>query len=106
MDIHELAKKAYDRAVAQKNLEEKQLGRMSLTHANGIWLCNAELICLLQSYQNRKEIVLIDSYNIPRKINPTELLELAQKRHQEVLNDWLIEYAELAKIRTARNAVE
>jgi hypothetical protein len=106
MDIHELAKKSYDRALAQKNLEEKQLSRMTIAHANGIWICNAELICLLHSYKNLKEIILLDSNKIPRKVDPEKLLELVQKRHQEILNDWLNEYTALTKIRTVNHVFE
>jgi hypothetical protein len=106
MDIQELTKKSYDRALAQKNLEEKQLSRMTLAYASGIWLCNSELICLLHSYKHKKEVVLIDSNKIPRKVDPEKLLELVQERHQEVLNDWFNEYASLIKIRTAKHVLE
>lgn len=106
MDIQELAKKSYDRVLTQKRLEETQMSRLSLAHANGIWLCDANLICLLQSYKDQTEIVLLDSYKIPRKINPNELLIEVQRRHQEVLNDWLIEYNKLAKIRTINHVLE
>jgi hypothetical protein len=106
MDIHELAKKSYDRALAQKNLEEKQLSRMTLAHANGIWICNSELICLLQSYKHEKEVILLDSNKIPRKVEPSSFLELVQARHQEILNDWLNDYAALIKIRTVNHVFE
>lgn len=106
MDIQDLANKSYDRALAQKNLEETQMSRMPLAYASGIWLCNTDLICLLHSYKHVNEVILLDSNKIPRKINPTELLELVQKRHQEILNDWLIEYNNLAKIRTIRHVLE
>lgn len=106
MDIHDLAKKSYDRALAQKNLEEKQMGRMVLTYENGIWICDTVLITLLQSYKDQESIVILDSNKIPRKINTTELLDMVQKRHQEVMNDWLIEYSNLVKIRTAKHVLE
>jgi hypothetical protein len=106
MDIQNLSKKSYDRVLAQKILEEKQLARMLLAHANGMWICDANLICLLQSYKHLDEIILLDSNKIPRKINPSELMQLVQTRHQEVLNDWLIEYNNLIKIRTIKHVLE
>jgi hypothetical protein len=106
MDIQDLSTKSYDRALAQKNLEEKQLGRMLLAHANGIWICDPNLISLLMSYKNYNEIILLDANKIPRKVSPTELLELVQTRHQEVLNDWFIEYNNLIKIRTIKHVLE
>ena len=57
MDIQDLAQKSYDRILAQKNLEEKQSGRMLLTYANGMWICDVDLICLLESYKDRSKIV-------------------------------------------------
>lgn len=106
MDLQDLAQKSYDRALAQKNLEEKQLGRMLLAYANGMWLCNPELICLLHSYKDQESVVLMDSYKIPRKVKPIEMLAQVQRRHQEVMNDWLIEYNDLIKIRTIRHVLE
>lgn len=106
MDIQDLAKKSYDRTLAQKNLEEKQIGRLIITYENGIWICDTNLICTLQSYQDNNEIVLLDNNKIPRKINPKDMLRIAQQRHQEVLNDWLIEYNNLTKIRTIRHVLE
>lgn len=107
MDIQDLVKKSYDRALAQKNLEEKQLSRLVITYASGIWVCDANLICLLQSFRNHdNEVIILDSNKIPRKINPIELLRLVQQRHQEILNDWLIEYNNLAKIRSITHVLE
>ena len=106
MDIQELAQKSYDRVLAQKNLEEKQLSRLIVTYANGMWVCDTNLICLLYSFSDLEEVVLLDSNKIPRKVNRNELLNIVQKRHQEVLNDWLIEYNNLAKIRTIRHVLE
>jgi hypothetical protein len=106
MDIQELSKLSYDRVLAQKNLEERQIGRLTVAYSNGVWICNESLICLLQSYQNIEEVVLLDSNKIPRKVKPTEFLKIVQQRHQEVLNDWLIEYNSLSKIRTIRHVLE
>lgn len=104
-DIKELAKLSYDRKLAQKNLEEKQMARLTIAYASGLWQVDPILISMLSSYSDQSEIILLDANKIPRKINPTELLTLAKQRHQEVLNDWCNEYNELAKIRTATHAI-
>lgn len=107
MDIQDLSTKSYDRALAQKHLQETQLSRLIITFANGMWVCDPLLICTLESYKNfNSEIVLLDSNNIPRKVNPVEFLVFAKKRHQEILNDWLVEYNNLAKIRTIKHVLE
>ena len=105
MDIQELSKKSYDRVLAQKNLEEKQMGRLLLPFANGLWICDTNLITLLHTYKDDDSVVLLDSYKIPRRVNPNELLSLVKKRHQEVMNDWLIEYNKLSQIRTAKHVL-
>jgi hypothetical protein len=61
---------------------------------------------LLYSFQNQDEIILLDSNKIPRKVNTKEFLDIAKARYQEVLNDWLIEYNQLAKVRTIRHVLE
>ncbi len=106
MDIKELAKLSYDRTLAQKQLEERQQSRLLLTYENGIWICDTNLICLLHSYVHLEYIVILDSCKIPRKIHVNTLLKLVQERHQEILNDWLVEYNKLAKIRTIKHVLE
>jgi hypothetical protein len=41
------------------------------------------------------EIVLIDLYENPVKVDSKELLALSQERWNEQMNAWLIEYTEL-----------
>lgn len=105
-DIKELAKLSYDRVLAQKNLEEKQLSRLLLAHAGGLWKIDPTLINLLMCYKELDEIILLDSSNIPRKVKTSELLSIAKQRYQEVLNDWHVEYSRLAKIRTVNHVLE
>jgi hypothetical protein len=45
------------------------------------------------------DIVIVDLYGNPVKINPTELQYLALGRWQEQMNAWLLEYEELGKKR-------
>ena len=103
-DLRQRARAAYDRALAQKNLKERMSSRMTLAHAGGLWICDPTLIATLESYMHETEIVLLDSQDIPRKIKVDELQYLVKQRHQEIMNEWLMEYAELSKIRTAKDA--
>lgn len=102
-ELRERAKLAYDRTLAQKNLLERMSARMVLAHAGGLWNCDTVLIATLASYADQEEIALLDSHNIPKKINVKELLGLVKQRHQEIMNEWLIEHAKLANIRTAKD---
>lgn len=103
-DIREQARLAYDRNLAQKNLRERMSARMILAYAGGLWVCDQTLLSLLNCYQEEAEIVILDSQEIPRKVNVSEFLLLVKQRHQECLNEWLIEYQNLSKVRTAKDA--
>ena len=76
---------------------------MVIAHAGGLWVCDQTLIAMLHCYQDQSEITLLDSQNIPRKIDPGLLIIKVKQRHQEIMNAWLIAYAELAKVRTAKD---
>lgn len=103
-DIREQARLAYDRTLAQKNLRERMSSRMILAHAGGLWNCDQNLITMLTCYQNEESVVLLDIHDIPRKLIPSELLSAVKQRHQECLNEWLIEYHNLSRIRTVKDA--
>lgn len=102
-DLKQRANLAYDRALAQKNLHERMSTRMFVTHAGGMWQCDTTLISALYCYQDCAEIVLLDCHQIPRKIVPSELLQLVKARHQEMMNEYMVEYARLALVRTAKS---
>ena len=103
-EIRERARLAYDRALAKKNLDERMSARMMLAHAGGLWRCDQSLMSLLMAYADQTSIVILDDQSIPRSIDPRELLSAVKQRHQEIMNEWLIAYADLAKIRTAKDA--
>ena len=102
-EIREQARAAYDRNLAQKNLNERMSARMTLAHANGLWRCDQDLLAILHCYSDQDEIVLLDSQDIPRKVQPLELFKAVKSRHQELMNEWLVAYAELARTRTAKD---
>ena len=44
------------------------------------------------------------AYNNPVEVNRTELLSLAKKRYQEIMNDWAWEWEQQKKVRKAGDA--
>ena len=102
-EIRAQARAAYDRNIAQKNLTERMSARMILAHAGGLWRCDQEFLSILNCYLHDDEVVLLDSQGVPRKIQPLELFNAAKMRNQEILNEWFVAYAELAKVRTAKD---
>ena len=102
-DLREQARAAYDRNLAQKNLTERMSARMILAHAGGLWRCDQEFLGILNCFLHDDEVVLLDSQGIPRKVQPLDLFTAVKMRHQEIMNEWLVAYAELAKVRTAKD---
>lgn len=102
-DLRQRANLAYDRALAQKNLHERMSARMFVTHAGGMWQCDTMLLSALYCYQDHSYIVLLDCHQIPRKIVPSELLQVVKSRHQELMNEYMVEYANLSSVRTAKD---
>lgn len=102
-EIRDQARAAYDRNLAQKNLAERMGARMILAHAGGLWRCDQQFLATLNCYLHDDEIVLLDDQGIPRKVQPLELFTAAKMRNQEIMNEWLVVYAELARTRTAKD---
>ena len=110
MDIESLrshAKAAFDRAAAKKNLAEQMRSRLTVTHRSGVFVVDAELFVLLDMYEDdgwNNETVLVDAYDTPILVNRQELRSLARQRYQEILNEWLVEWESLKKVRRAADA--
>jgi hypothetical protein len=102
MDTDQLishARGRFDHAVAKRVLKEKYQAKMIFAHAGGMWCAGPELLATLKFCTPDKEIVLLDLYDNPVKINTKELWNLAAERWQEQMNAWLVEYEELSKKR-------
>lgn len=99
MSIENLIESAWDRKQSQKNLEEKANSLLCIAHLGGMWRCDREFISFLHAMKDHKEIVIADIYNVPRKVDPEVLLDLAKSRYQYVMNNWMIEWNDLAKAR-------
>jgi hypothetical protein len=56
------------------------------------------MITFLSLYSN-EEIVLLDLYDTPVKVNADHLKDEMQKRWYEQMNAWLIEHEELSRQR-------
>jgi hypothetical protein len=56
-------------------------------------------LTLLTAVPVEDDIVLLDLYETPVKINPTELQYLVLSRWQEQMNAWLVEHTDQSKKR-------
>ncbi len=91
------ARARFDHVAAKRVLKEKYQARMLFAHAGGMWRAGPELLAMLQSVPVEDDIVILDLYENPIKINPLELQHLAHNRWQEQMNAWLVEHDELSK---------
>lgn len=97
-DIVTRIRTRFDHAAAKKTLQEKYESRMLFAHAGGMFKSTPEMITFL-SLHNGRDIVLLDVYNTPVKVNADTLRDEMQKRWYEQMNAWLVEWSELQKQR-------
>ena len=93
------ARARFDHAAARRLLEEKYEAKMLFAYNGGMWRAGPELLTLLQAIPVKDDIVLLDLYSTPVKINPAELQYLALDRWQEQMTAWLVEHTEQSKKR-------
>ena len=79
-------------------LKEKYQAKLIFAFGGGMWRAGPELISLLTGRTNI-DIVLMDLYDTPVRVNAPQLLALVEQRWQEQMNAWLAEYEELNKNR-------
>jgi hypothetical protein len=97
MDTNELiahSRARFDHAAARRVLKEKYQARLLFAYAGGMWQAGPELQVTLLTCPGT-EVVILDLYENPIKINTRELLTLSQQRWQEQMNAWLVEHQQL-----------
>jgi hypothetical protein len=92
------ARARFDHVAARRVLKEKYEARMLFAHSGGMWRAGPELIALLHSC-SEEQVVLLDLYETPIKVNILDLQLLAHSHWQEQMNSWLVEYEQLSKKR-------
>ena len=85
----------FEHASARRVLKEKYQAKMTFAHAGGMWTAGPELLSTLSYCVRDKDVVLLDLYETPVKVNTKELWNQAAERWQEVMNAWLTEYEQL-----------
>ena len=87
----------FEHAAARRTLKEKYQAKLTFAHAGGMWQAGPELLTTLKCCTGN--VVILDLYETPIKINAEEFYELVAERWQEQMNAWLTEYTELNKNR-------
>ena len=101
MDTNELishSRARFDHHQARIVLREKYQAKLTFAYGGGMWRAGPELQNTLLTCPGT-EAVLLDLYETPIKVDTRELMTLSQRRWQEQMNAWLVEYEELNRNR-------
>jgi hypothetical protein len=102
MDTDPIVKESRARFDHNRNkqvLKEKYEAKMLFAAFGGMWKAGPELLGITLVYGTANDIVLLDEYDTPCKVNPGELHIQTAKHYQEQLNAWLEEYNQLRRNR-------
>lgn len=88
----------FNHEAAKKILKEKYEAKMLFAYRGGMWRAGPELLSTINFCRitDDSEVVLLDLYENPIKIQTKELWNLAAQRWQEQMTAWLVEFEELS----------
>lgn len=89
------AKARFAHNSAKDYLREKYNAKLLVAEQGGLWKADQQTIAFLKEWQISDEVVLIDTFNNPVKVNRTKLLLVLQDTYQAVMNEWHDEWKEL-----------
>ena len=101
MSATELVKRARDRfsrVDGRQYLIEKYSNKLQVTYDGNLFQVSVELIAFLQ-LQQQDEVIILDIYSNPVKVNKAALLATMSDVYNSVLSEWYQEYTELSKLR-------
>lgn len=97
MDTKTLIREAHARFAhnsAKQLLQEKYKQKLIVASQGGLWKITPELLSFLKSTA-AEEMILLDSYENPIKVDVTELLNLLKNTYNTVMLAWYTEFEEL-----------
>jgi hypothetical protein len=92
------AKARFNHNSAKAYLKDKYESKLIVADQLGLWSANLATINFLTS-SNEDEIILIDNFNNPVKINRQSLLNKLNTVYKSTMEDWYAEWVELEKKR-------
>lgn len=97
MDTNELVKDVKARFninFQKQQLKEKYNARLIIADQGGLWKATPEIISFLSSI-SLDEIVILDSYDNPVKVNRQQLLKVVNDTYNSVMIEWHNEFKKL-----------
>ena len=98
-EITQKVKARFDHELARRILKEKYQTKMVFAHAGGMWRAGPELQSTIFTCGTTSEVVLLDLYGNPVKVDKSELRSIVTGLWQDTMDQWLAEYEELNKKR-------
>ena len=101
MDTNELIndlKIRFNHNSAKDYLKNKYESKLIVADQGGLWKATIEIISFL-STNNQEQIVLMDSFNNPVKVDRILLLNKLTNTYNQVTNEWYTEWSELERQR-------
>jgi hypothetical protein len=90
------ARARFNHNSAKAYLAEKYNSKLIVADQGGLWRADPQTITFLATYTGpNTEIVLIDTFNNPVKINHRDLLDKLQQTYISVMEEWHAEWKEL-----------
>jgi hypothetical protein len=91
-------KARFSHNAAKAYLKDKYQSKLIAANQGGLWVANLETITSLSTFGD-DEMILIDSFNNPVKVNRKELREKLELTYSTVMAEWHSEWMELEKKR-------
>ncbi len=92
------AKAKFSHNSAKEYLKDKYKSKLIFADQGGLWSASKELITFLNSI-SQEEVVILDSYETPIKVNRIQLYTKAISVYTETMNEWYDEWDKLRKKR-------
>ena len=88
------AKARFAHNSAKDYLQEKYNAKLLVAEQGGLWKADKETISFLTAFLN-EEVVLMDTFNNPVKVNRQDLKDKLCETYYRVINEWHTEWKEL-----------
>lgn len=88
------AKARFNHNSAKDYLREKYNAKLLVAEQGGLWRADQQTITFLSSFLN-KEVVLVDTFDNPVRVNRQELMDKLCETYKTVMDEWYTEWKEL-----------
>jgi len=89
------SKLRFNHESAKAYLTDKFKSRLIIADQGGLWTASPTLLSILESFSNQENVILIDDFQNPVKVNVKNLKEKLLKTYNHVMEEYYNEWKEL-----------